>query len=279
MARSPTSPTHRGERRGRPWRARHPKALDASAQEHAARPGRCRYPRADTAATPCPRTAPPKCLTPIEKAVPGDERHGQQPRDHEEGAASPAAGRRSGRDPAAGTRRTRLRTRCDALRRPLGVCIAGYRIGSPSGRRRPPCRRHRSAILGPPSAILAAADAGDARSASSPRSRTSPPRSIASSISGASARPSQQLRAQNAGGPALVVPRRSDHGQQPDGRPPRLGPHLQGPLPALPRHARPGPALAERLRLPGPVGRGQRRARAGLHQQARHRDATASPSS
>ena len=33
-----------------------------------------------------------------------------------------------------------------------------------------------------------------------------------------------RLRAQNAGGPALELPRRADHGQQPDGRPPRLGP-------------------------------------------------------
>ena len=32
---------------------------------------------------------------------------------------------------------------------------------------------------------------------------------------------------------ALVVPRRPDHGQQPDGRPPRLGSDVQGPLPAL----------------------------------------------
>ena len=80
-----------------------------------------------------------------------------------------------------------------------------------------------------------------------------------------------RLRAQNAGGPTLVLPRRSHHGQQPDGRPPRLGSGLQGPLPALPRHARPGPALAERLRLPGTVGRGQRRARPRLHEQARHR--------
>ena len=32
-----------------------------------------------------------------------------------------------------------------------------------------------------------------------------------------------------------------------------------------------GPALPERLRLPGPVGRGQRRARPGLHLEARHR--------
>ena len=37
---------------------------------------------------------------------------------------------------------------------------------------------------------------------------------------------------------ALVVPRRAHHGQQPDGRPPRLGPDVQGPVPALPRHAR-----------------------------------------
>src|SRR5262249_11257841 len=29
---------------------------------------------------------------------------------------------------------------------------------------------------------------------------------------------------------ALVVPRRAHHRQQPDGRPPRLGPHLQGRL-------------------------------------------------
>ena len=80
-----------------------------------------------------------------------------------------------------------------------------------------------------------------------------------------------RLRAQNAGGPALELPRRADHGQQPDGRPPRLGPDVQGPLPALPRDARRGPALPERLRLPGPVGRGQRRARPRLHEQARHR--------
>ena len=63
----------------------------------------------------------------------------------------------------------------------------------------------------------------------------------------------------------MELPRRPDHGQQPDGRPPRLGPRLQGPLPALPRHARRGPALPERVRLPGPVGRGQRRARPRVH--------------
>ena len=66
----------------------------------------------------------------------------------------------------------------------------------------------------------------------------------------------------------MELPRRTDHGQQSDGRPPRLGARLQGPVPALPRHARRGPALSERLRLPGPVGRGQRRTRPGLHLEA-----------
>src|SRR3990172_1530776 len=72
-------------------------------------------------------------------------------------------------------------------------------------------------------------------------------------------------------GPTVELPRRADHREQPDGRAPRLGARLQGPVPALPRHARGGPALPERLRLPGPVGRGERRARSRLHEQARHR--------
>ena len=68
-----------------------------------------------------------------------------------------------------------------------------------------------------------------------------------------------RLRDQNRGGRALLLHRRSDHREQPDGRPPRLGPHAQGPLPALPRDARLRPALPERVRLPGPVGRGRGR--------------------
>ncbi len=71
---------------------------------------------------------------------------------------------------------------------------------------------------------------------------------------------------------AVLVPRWSDHGQQPDGRPPRLGPHLQGPLPALPDDARQAPALPERLRLPGALGRGRSREGARSQEQARHRD-------
>ena len=69
----------------------------------------------------------------------------------------------------------------------------------------------------------------------------------------------------------MELPRRSDHGQQPDGRPPRLGPDVQGRLPALSRHAGRGPALAERVRLPGTLGRGQRRAGPRLYEQARYR--------
>ena len=69
----------------------------------------------------------------------------------------------------------------------------------------------------------------------------------------------------------LELPRRADHGQQPDGRPSRLGTVVQGPVPALSRDARRGPALPERVRLPGPVGRGERRARPRVHVQAGHR--------
>ena len=70
---------------------------------------------------------------------------------------------------------------------------------------------------------------------------------------------------------AVELPRRTHHGQQSDGRPPRLGPCVQGPVPAIPRDARRGAALPERLRLPGPLGRGQRRTRPRVHLQARHR--------
>ena len=48
----------------------------------------------------------------------------------------------------------------------------------------------------------------------------------------------EQLREQNRRRPALLVHRRADHGQQPDGRAPRLGPVAEGPVPALPRDAR-----------------------------------------
>src|SRR5207302_846706 len=55
----------------------------------------------------------------------------------------------------------------------------------------------------------------------------------------------------------LVLPRRADHRQQPDGRAPRLGAHLQGPLLPVPHHARPPAAVPEWIRRSGPVGRGR----------------------
>ena len=82
---------------------------------------------------------------------------------------------------------------------------------------------------------------------------------------------STRLRERNSGGPKLELHRRADHREQPDGRPPRLGPHAQGRLPALQGAARLRPALPERLRLPGPLGRGRRREGARPQLEARDR--------
>ena len=65
--------------------------------------------------------------------------------------------------------------------------------------------------------------------------------------------------------------RRPHHGQQRDGRPPRVGSHAEGHLAALRRNARLRPALPERVRLPGPLGRGRRREGARAELQARDR--------
>src|SRR3954469_7961555 len=70
---------------------------------------------------------------------------------------------------------------------------------------------------------------------------------------------------------ALELHRRADHGEQSDGRPPRLGPHAEGRLPALQGPARLRPALPERVRLPGAVGRGGGREVARPELEARHR--------
>ena len=61
------------------------------------------------------------------------------------------------------------------------------------------------------------------------------------------------------------------HGQQPHGSPPRLGPHLQGRVPALQDHAGFQAALPERLRRPGTVDRGRGREGAEAQRQARDR--------
>ena len=88
-----------------------------------------------------------------------------------------------------------------------------------------------------------------------------------------------RLREQNRGGAALELHRRPDHGEQPDGRPPRLGPHAQGRLPALQGAARLRPALPERLRLPGPLGRGRGREGSSASTRSARSRSTGSPSS
>ena len=75
----------------------------------------------------------------------------------------------------------------------------------------------------------------------------------------------------------VLVHRRADHGEQPDGRASRLGALAEGPVPALPRGARRGSALPERLRLPGPVGRGRGREVARPQLEARDRGLRARP--
>src|SRR5436190_5771345 len=69
----------------------------------------------------------------------------------------------------------------------------------------------------------------------------------------------------------LELHRRPDHGQQPDGRPPRVGPGAEGRLPALQGAARLRRAVPERLRLPGALGRGRGREGARPQFQARDR--------
>ena len=78
----------------------------------------------------------------------------------------------------------------------------------------------------------------------------------------------EQLREQNRGGPRWQLHRRPGHREQDAGRPHGLGPHAQGRLPALQGAARLRPALPERLRLPGPLDRGRRRARARAQLEA-----------
>src|SRR5437868_562205 len=71
--------------------------------------------------------------------------------------------------------------------------------------------------------------------------------------------------------PYLLLHGRPDHRQQPGGRSPRARPHAEGRLPALQGPPRFRPALSERLRLSGPLGRGRGREVAEPARQARDR--------
>src|SRR5690348_6018633 len=56
---------------------------------------------------------------------------------------------------------------------------------------------------------------------------------------------------------AVVVSGWADHGEQPDGGTPRVGPLAEGYVPAVQRDARVRATIPERVRLPGTVGRGR----------------------
>ena len=71
--------------------------------------------------------------------------------------------------------------------------------------------------------------------------------------------------------PAVQLHRRPGHGEQDARRAHGLGPDAEGRLPALQGAARLPPALPERLRLPGALDRGRRRARARAQLEARDR--------
>ena len=79
------------------------------------------------------------------------------------------------------------------------------------------------------------------------------------------------LREQNRGGPVLELRRRPGDREQDAGDPHGVGEDAQGRLPALQGAAGVRPALPERVRLPGPLDRGRRRARARAQLQARDR--------
>ena len=80
-----------------------------------------------------------------------------------------------------------------------------------------------------------------------------------------------RLRAQNAGGPRWSFLDGPITANNPMGVHHAWGRTYKDVFQRYPRDARRERALPERVRLPGPVGRGQRRARPRVHEQARHR--------
>ena len=81
----------------------------------------------------------------------------------------------------------------------------------------------------------------------------------------------EQLRERNRGGPKWSFIDGPVTANKTLARPHRLGPDAEGRLPALQGAARLRPALPERLRLPGALDRGRRRARARPQLEARDR--------
>ena len=106
------------------------------------------------------------------------------------------------------------------------------------------------------------AASGQARS---PRARARDPRSLGAR---ADLRPPPGAEPERS---PLQLRRRPGDREQEARRAHGLGPDAQGRLPALQGHARPPPALPERLRLPGPLDRGRRRALARPQLEARDR--------
>src|SRR5205809_7498899 len=79
------------------------------------------------------------------------------------------------------------------------------------------------------------------------------------------------------GRPDLELRGRPRHREQDPRSAHGLGPDAEGRVPALQGAARLRPALSERLRLPGALDRGRRRARAGAELEARDRGVRARP--
>ncbi len=96
---------------------------------------------------------------------------------------------------------------------------------------------------------------------------------------GARAAPSRPLRANESRRPEVVVHRRAGDREQEARRPHGVGADAQGRLPALQGAAGLRPALPERLRLPGAVDRGRRRAAARASTRSARSRSTASRSS
>ena len=166
-----------------------------------------------------------------------------------------AAAGTAGRDPGGGTRGTPPRRSCDVPRAPHrgSARRVSYRLG-PHGAVQAPARAPARLSL------VAHADhqpRPGGRVALPPLSAPTRPPGPGASHPGPVADiagRSRASRARNAGNEPWSFLDGPITANNPMGVAPRVGTDLQGPVPALPRDAGPGPALPERLRLSGPVG-------------------------